>query len=100
MRSIPHDSITLQAFERQAPMQTKSLLLGTLAGLSIATLSLTLAPSVASARGPKPSAEELLQSVDPTLITADNDNLFIVRYGVVYKVNKLQLAVTARAQLR
>ena len=79
-------------------MQTKSLLLGVLAGVSLTFLSLTVGSSVAVAKAPV--APTMLQGYDPTEIISDRDDLFIVRNGVVYKVNKLQMVVMGRALLR
>lgn len=78
-------------------MQAKSLLLGALAGISLTALSLT-ATSVASAK--PPVAEPPMQVGGTTNILADNDNLFIVQNGIVFKVNKLQMLVMGRALLR
>jgi hypothetical protein len=79
-------------------MQAKSLLLGLLAGVSLTVLSLTVGSSVAVAKSPIAPAP--VQGYDPTQIISDRDDLFIVRGGVAYKVNKLNMVITSRAFLR
>ena len=98
MRSFAHHPITFSRVARPIAMQAKSLLLGVLAGVSLTVLSLTVAPSVAVAKPTLPPAP--LQGYDPTQIISDRDDLFIVRGGTVYKVNKLQMVVMGRAMLR
>jgi hypothetical protein len=98
MRPFAHHPITLSDVVRPIAMQAKSLLLGTLAGVSLTVLSLTVGSSVATAK--TPSAPVLQQGYDSTQIISDRDDLFIVRGGMVYKVNKLQMVVMGRAILR
>ena len=78
-------------------MQAKSLLLGAAAGISLTALSLTIAPLASAKPGVQPP---VMQMGGTTNILADNDNLFIVQNGIVYKVNKLQMLVMGRALLR
>jgi len=98
MRPFAHHPITLFEVARPIAMQAKSLLLGVLAGVSLVVLSLTVGSSIAVAKAPAALAP--VQGYDSTEIISDRDDLFIVRGGVVYKVNKLQMVVMGRALLR
>ncbi len=81
-------------------MQAKPLLLGALAGISISILSLTLVPTIASAKSPVAEPPALAQGGYGTNLIMDNDNVYILQNGAVYKVNKLQMLVMGRALLR